>query len=78
MNGLPTPGHTARIGGATGHHPRRLVSSTGSLVGTDLNVTAFDARTSRGEIAASFLRAPDHIDARIDAGNVRLTVPVTT
>jgi hypothetical protein len=55
-----------------------VVTRTGAVVGSDLNVTTFDARTSRDEITAAFIRPPDRIIVRIDAGSVRLTVPSAT
>jgi hypothetical protein len=56
----------------------QVTTSTGGLAGTDLTVASLEANTSRGSITASFAQPPDRILARLDAGNVRLTVPATT
>jgi hypothetical protein len=56
----------------------RVTASTGDLTGTDLAVAGLEVSASRGSITASFSRPPDRILARLDAGNVRLTVPAST
>ena len=53
----------------------RLIASTGDLIATDLAAASLEAHLTRGSITASFTRPPDRGLARLDAGNLRLTVP---
>jgi hypothetical protein len=56
----------------------RVTANTSDLTATDLAVASFEAQASRGSITASFVRPPNRVVARLDAGSVRLTVPATT
>jgi hypothetical protein len=56
----------------------RVTASTGDLVATDVTAASLEADLTRGSITASFTRPPDRVLARLDAGNLRLTVPRAT
>jgi hypothetical protein len=56
----------------------RVTASTAELVATDLAAPSLEAHLTRGSITASFTRPPDRVLARLDAGNLRLTVPAAT
>jgi hypothetical protein len=56
----------------------RVTASTGDLIATDLAAASLEAHLTRGSITASFTRPPDRVLARLDAGNLRLTVPSAT
>ena len=56
----------------------RVTASTGDLVATDLTAASLEAHLTRGSISASFSQPPDRVLVRLDAGNLRLTLPRAT
>jgi hypothetical protein len=56
----------------------RVTASTGDLVATDLAAASLEVHLNRGSIGASFTRPPDRVLVRLDAGDLRLTVPTAT